>query len=304
MIFVFGYIRPQKSELLVREFEEYNGIYCALCRSLGREYGPFARLALNYDCTFYALLLFALSSGGQPGFSKGRCVVNPLKKCFFCRERNNSLSSAAALTIILAYYKVCDDVADSGFFRSLFARFSLLFLHHAHKKADTRYPKLEKAVSKAMRKQQTVEIGNSPGVDLCAEPTAGMMAELFADAAGPEKSGTPAAQVLRETGYCLGRWTYLIDAADDLPKDIRRKSFNPFAVKFQLDEKSPPEALKQARYYANSVLNGTLSQLDAAADLLELGCFEPAIRNIIFLGLPMMQRQRLFRKENGNVRSL
>lgn len=303
---MFGYIRPRRSELLVREFEEYNGFYCALCRSLGREYGPLTRLTLNYDCTFYAILLSALASDGRPGFIRGRCVVNPMRKCFFCEGKSGALSAAAALTVLLAYHKARDDVADSGFFRGLLARFALLFLHAARKKASAGYPQLETTVSKAMEKQRKVEAAQFPGIDVCAEPTACMMSELFADAAGPEEKGceAPSAQILRETGYYLGRWTYLIDAADDLPKDVQRRSFNPFAVKFRLGKKSPPEVLKEARSYANSVLNGTLSRLDAAADLLQFGCFGSIIRNIIFLGLPMMQEERLFRKENGNVRSL
>ena len=34
-ICLFGYIRPQKGELLVREFEQYRGFYCGLCKQLG-----------------------------------------------------------------------------------------------------------------------------------------------------------------------------------------------------------------------------------------------------------------------------
>ena len=41
---MFGYVRPYKSEMLVREFEQYKAVYCELCRVLGREYGLLARL--------------------------------------------------------------------------------------------------------------------------------------------------------------------------------------------------------------------------------------------------------------------
>ncbi len=86
MVCLFGYVRPRKSELLVREFEEYNGIYCSLCRQLGKSYGALSRLALNYDCTFYALVLLSLSEKECPRFSRGHCVVNPLKQGTFCRD--------------------------------------------------------------------------------------------------------------------------------------------------------------------------------------------------------------------------
>ena len=57
---MFGYVRPYKSELLVREYEQYKSVYCELCRELGKSYGWTARFTLSYDCTFYALLSLSL----------------------------------------------------------------------------------------------------------------------------------------------------------------------------------------------------------------------------------------------------
>lgn len=302
---MFGYIRPQKSELLVREFSEYGAVYCSLCRRLGRDYGPAARLALNYDAAFYALLLLTCSGCEKPCMTRKRCVVNPLKKCRFCGESGSEFSRAAALTMILSYWKAKDDAADSGFFRRLLPLFLLLFLRTARRKASRRYPELDSAVASAIERQRELENSGESSLDLCAEPTACMMAALFLTAAGSGEENSPKARVLREVGYCLGRWTYLIDAADDLEKDIRRKSFNPFAVKFGLSRKSGPEELKQAKDYAVQVLNGTHAKLTEAAELLEPGCFSPILRNILYLGLPAMQKERLSGKDgDGHVGSL
>ncbi len=41
---MFGYVRPLKPELLVREYSQYKAVYCQLCRVLGQEYGPLAGL--------------------------------------------------------------------------------------------------------------------------------------------------------------------------------------------------------------------------------------------------------------------
>ena len=91
---MFGYIRPKKSELLVREYEVYRGVYCGVCRELGDSYGLLSRLALSYDSTFYALLLLSLQSDGCPGFSRRHCVANPLKKCTFCTGAKLPLKQA------------------------------------------------------------------------------------------------------------------------------------------------------------------------------------------------------------------
>ena len=36
---MFGYVRPFKGEMLVKEYDAYKGVYCQLCRALGKYYG-------------------------------------------------------------------------------------------------------------------------------------------------------------------------------------------------------------------------------------------------------------------------
>lgn len=206
--------------------------------------------------------------------------------------------------MLLAYYKAKDDVADSSFFRGLRSRFLLLFLGPAEKKAARRYPKISGIVSKAMEQQKMTEKQKAPGLDQCADPTGTMLAELFAQASGrPE---TADGQVLRENGYSLGRWIYFMDAADDLKKDIRRHSFNPFAVRFGLGPESTPQELGQAKKCTEETLNGTLARLFESASLMKNGNFSPILRNIVFLGLPAMQKKCLSegKEDCGHVRSL
>lgn len=61
---MFGYVRPFKSELLVREYDQYKAAYCQLCRALREHYGRAASFTLSYDCTFYALLALSTRGGG------------------------------------------------------------------------------------------------------------------------------------------------------------------------------------------------------------------------------------------------
>ena len=49
---MFGYVKPDKSELRIKEYETYKAVYCALCKELGKRYGLMSRLTLNYDYTF------------------------------------------------------------------------------------------------------------------------------------------------------------------------------------------------------------------------------------------------------------
>ena len=70
---MFGYVSPQKSELRMREFSEYRAVYCSLCRSL-RALGFGAKLFLNYDFVFAAMLFISLSGAAPALLSTGRAA--------------------------------------------------------------------------------------------------------------------------------------------------------------------------------------------------------------------------------------
>lgn len=291
---VFGYVRPQKSELLVREYEQYKGVYCSLCRQLGKSYGMVSRLTLSYDCTFYALMLLAFRPE-CPGFQSGRCVVNPLKKCTFCSSGEPEFVSASALSVIMTYYKIRDDIADSRFWGKLRAYALLLLAARAHRKAAADFPRLDAIISASMEEQKAAEQAPDPCLDSCAEPTAKMLQQVFEASAGEDgEPDSPKVRILRQFGYFLGRWVYIIDAADDMEKDLKTASFNPFIIQCGLNDASSPEELEKAKSYANEVLNLTLSQLTAALNILDLDHFGEIIQNVVLKGLPEIQKELLF----------
>ena len=68
---MFGYVRISPDKLNGEEKELYQSCYCGLCHTLGKRYGAAARMILNYDLVFLAMLL----SGGETAASGGaRCT--------------------------------------------------------------------------------------------------------------------------------------------------------------------------------------------------------------------------------------
>ena len=61
---MFGYVKVYKPELKMKEFEMYRGIYCSLCKQLGKSYGLFARMTLSYDFAFMAILHYMKTTYG------------------------------------------------------------------------------------------------------------------------------------------------------------------------------------------------------------------------------------------------
>lgn len=280
---MFGYLQIDKAELKVREYEAYKAVYCGLCKQLGKDYSFLTRLSLSYDCTFYTMMLMSLSSGCT-GFSDGRCRFNPLKKCRFADCKNDCYSKAAALSVISVYYKLLDELMDSGFWKRLAVRLIKPFFSHWRKKAARRYPETDTIVADMLDKQVKVEAEPSPSLDATAHPTAEMLGKLLCLEAKDELQR----RVFYECGYHLGRWIYFIDAADDFEKDVKHDNFNPFRL-IESDELT--QRMEQT-------LNQSLARsYDAYVLIDNLTDFKGILDNMMLLGFPLKQNSVLSKRQ-------
>ena len=59
---MFGYILANRDALTEEQQERYRALYCALCRTLGKEYGTLAKLSLSYDMVMLILMLNTYAS--------------------------------------------------------------------------------------------------------------------------------------------------------------------------------------------------------------------------------------------------
>ena len=302
---MFGYIRIYKPQLRICEYETYRAVYCTLCRQLGRQMGIPARLLLNYDYTFMAMLMIALSDE-KPCIGSGRCVVNPMKKCGKCSGNEDAFRYTSALTGIMFYYKLMDSIADSTAGKRILWRALQPYAAHVRKKAARMYPQEDALVSEYIKRQfaaekKAMEDGEIIIDELC-EPTAEVLSE-FAQRLSQKESDRI---VLKRLGYFIGRWIYMIDALDDLADDLRDGSFNPLALKFSLtadDAANKTERWEQARIFGNDSLNMSASEAVKYYELLDLGQFKPIADNVMYLGLSEAQRSALFppeKKRHGN----
>ena len=283
---MFGYIKPFKPELKVREFDTYQAFYCGLCRQLGEAFGPFAKLTLSYDFTFLAMAAAGLRKNFA-GFGKARCMANPLKKKT-CAVPCADLSFTASCAMILFYHKLRDNLADSSFWKRLLYYPILPFAASARKKAMARFPEVDPIFSKTMAEQAALEGDKANSIDRAAEPTAAAMGAMLALLAEDEIQK----RVLSRFGYLIGRWVYLMDALDDLEEDQKSGGYNAFLLKFGGD--APESAdLAEIRRYGMGVLNVTVAELGAAYELLEWQRYKEILDNIIYLGLPRAAREIL-----------
>ena len=265
---VFGYIKPVKPELKVRELEFYRGIYCGLCRSMGIHTGCISRLTLSYDFAFLAAVRMVLCDV-TPSFSLKRCMVHPLHKKAMCDD-NEALAYCASAAAVLTECKIRDDINDEKGFGRLAAKFAHVFALRMRKKAGDNAPVA--AVEDCLARLSQLEKNKCDSLD---EP-ANIFGELLSEIVSYGLEGAEQ-RIAREIGRSVGRYIYVLDAADDLEEDKESDSYNPLRY-------SPIAAEN-----LSIAVRLELSKLEGAVNLLDFSGksdLEGIIKNIIYLGMP------------------
>lgn len=274
---MFGYVLPLREELKVRDWERFHSVYCGLCHAMGRQYGPLSRFLLNYDFTFLALLL-----GTTRQETRCRCISGPCQGRWACNGCD-ALEIAADESVILAWWKLEDQVRDGKGVKQLGGRILSLLYRRAYRKAAKRRPDFDGRVCQAMDQLNELEKAQIPSLDRPADTFAGLLA-----AAAPESGDPVRERCMHQLLYHLGRWIYLIDAWDDLEEDLKSGGYNPFIARYSLTVK--PGAEEAITAQAALTLTHSLNLAWMAAQLLELGKDEALVENILCGGLPLVQK--------------
>ncbi len=271
---MFGYIRPLKGELKVREYEQFKAMYCGLCHMLKKRCGYAARFIINFDFTFLAMVL---SSDMQiPCYVYKRCSASPFRKKCTC-QATPELALCADSSVILTYWKLRDTVADESFFHSLSSRLALLMLRKAYKKASRARPDFTETVKRQLSELSDLEKAKSDSLDRTANSFA-----LILQAAAGEISGE-SGRILSQLLYHTGRWVYIIDALNDLSEDIKKDSYNPLRYRFELNDGALSEEDKD---YLRTTAHHSAALVASAFELLKSGSWTGILENIIYYGMP------------------
>ena len=275
----------------MKELDAFRAVYCGLCRQLGKSFGPLARLTLNYDFVFLAMLSYA-HSGATPEIKRGRCAVNPLLRVPIC-STDKIMISCADIAALMIYYNLLDKMDDAGALSKIVFSTLRPFAASARKKAAKRKPEAEDIIARLYHSQREAQEDKNATPDSAAEPTATALGELSANL-----SDNPMQKrVLERFGYMLGRYIYLADALNDLERDLKTGSFNPLINRIR-ESGGGEDALSEARDYARQTLLMTAGEAGLTCGLLELRVFEPIIHNIVYQGLSE-QAKRIYGKKAG-----
>ena len=176
--------------------------------------------------------------------------------------------------MILTWWKLKDSQLDDGFAGGLSARSLSLLLAPAYHKASKTCPDVDSVVRSCLAELTELEKERCPSMDRAADTFARLLQGTV-----PQNWGQK--RILDQLLYHLGRWIYLIDARDDLGEDRQAGRYNPIAARY--GERGDDAALSLTLDHSRRLMGGAL-------ELGEFGCRRPVLENIIYLGLPLVER--------------
>lgn len=269
---MFGYVRPSQ-DLPEEERRRFGRAYCGLCHVLGKRYGTAARFILNYDFTFLAILLSEREEGPV---HYGRCAAHPVHG----RDRLESTEAlvlAADESVIMAYWQARDGVEDHDWFHGLKYRGASAVLEGAYRKAAKARPEFDASTRRQLMALAELERANCPSMDRAADTFAVLLQGAAQAVDEPVRR-----RVLEQMLYHLGRWVYLVDAADDLKKDAAAGTYNPVALRYGLAKGIWTE---EARESFAATLDHSIHMMATAFELWDFGVWTPVLKTTLYAGL-------------------
>ena len=272
---MFGYVKPDVKELLVKEHEFYKSTYCGICRSMKKHTGALSTVTITYDSVFLALVRMAYIPDSELGSSMRRCVAHPLKKKCMLTD-NSAIEYTARAFAILSYYKMQDDLSDEGLAKRMLVNVTRPILSSAKKKADL--SPLAEIVKDRLDRISAIEKERLPSIDAPAELFGELLGEIFAY--GLEGSDR---LVTYECGFHLGKFILLADAIDDYEEDRKTGKYNPFVIAYE-----GKKLTYENKQNVKTSLLIECRKLENAVNLIPFEnkiTIENIVKNIIYLGL-------------------
>ena len=266
---MFGYVIVNKDELKFKEYDIYKRYYCGICNALKERCGFMGRMSLNYDAVFLALILTGLYGEEDSCKECRRCIVHPVKKHDY--EINPYITYSADMSIYLTYYKCIDDWKDDKkFFKYLYAK----LISSQIKDIENKYPDKCNNIRNCLLKLSEYEHNETYDIDLVSGCFGKILEEIYAYSDDVWQAG------LRKIGFYLGKFIYILDAYDDIEKDIKKKCYNPLIERYK-----KANSMKDFESECRNILLMMITECSREFEKLPIVENIGIIRNILYSGV-------------------
>ncbi len=264
---MYGYLKCFLPNMTREERSLLKRYYCSTCLAIKKSYGYFSTVILSYDLTVLPIALDIFDE-----------TVKSHKGCHYpVAHKKSKLDSElwrpiAALNLAIAQENVTDAVSDKGAFaKKALYRFVGLLIRPGVKKARREYPELFKAASAGMQNIIAAE-KNDADITAQGEAFANMITssiDTFAELSEERRA------FLRGVSI----WLCLMDAIDDLDKDIKGGAYNPLYYTEKLNAESKRELVNSKYMEITKYINSIKPLLAACMEKSE----HPAINKALEL---------------------
>ena len=217
---MFGYLDIEKDKLEEGQRGLWQTFMCGLCFSTKKLYGNYPRMFISNDVNFFNVLFHSVTETDVTVTNK-RCFSHPItaRSVLNTTFLTDKLSVA---NVLLTYWNIYDDTVDGG---SAKKKAALRLFNKSYNKAKKDFPELDEMLAKRYGELRELEQSNCGSIDRVAHAFAALSQD-FATLILAEQAN----EYLKTLCYNLGKWIYLIDALDDVQKDIMRHNYNPFVA--------------------------------------------------------------------------
>ena len=278
---MYGYVVINQPELKFKEYDIYRSYYCGLCHVLKEKYSLKGQMSISYDMTFLVMLLTGLY---EPDITyiEEKCVAHPIRKH---QTRFSYITDYVAdMNILMTYYKCIDDWQDEK--KVTRKVVSDLLKKSAHKVME-KYPEKAKIISDNMSALSEAEKRLETNIDTVANCFGNVLGCIFAMKDDEWKD------TLYNIGYSLGKYIYILDAYEDLDKDIKGNQYN---VLISHRQASDFDEMCQ------TVLNAIMAQCAKNFEMLPIIQDVQILRNLLYSGVWTRFQAARQKKEQESVK--
>jgi hypothetical protein len=247
---MIGYLKPEKMELVMKDYQYYKMYYCSICRHLVRNNLRVYSFLTGYEGTLLAMLYNELVVQNGEAILDN-CSGVPLAKVPVLPADHEAIELGSYLCLLAFQVKFQDNLLDeTGFWITKYNQFLKNHIEKSANKQKEVYEKFKidlKYVHKKQIELRALEEDSSVRdstiyLDHWGSLFAYIMTQPFSEKIDEERC-----QALREMFTGLGKIINLLDAMADVKEDAASGQFNPI-LKAESPENSKDREWLESAY--------------------------------------------------------
>lgn len=213
---MFEYVTSNKKNWPKADQMIYKSYYYGIRHSLRKKIGTKGNNSLNSDMTFLAILLSGIYEPKEKS-DIVKSIIPPFRK--YKRVHSEVIDYVSDMYIILDYYNLYADFVRN---RNILKKRKADLIKPYIGIIKNKYERQIAAIEKAFMKFDEAERSGEDNLSLVSNFSGEMYQKIFCFKIEDKWS-----KDLSDMGFAIGKFIYILNAYEDIERDIKRKHYNP-----------------------------------------------------------------------------